>query len=297
MRTPEEFKRVIERAPFPVLGTGTVRIPYSTTDFDLRAEAVKHLVAGGYAENPGPLEGLHRELKLEHQTLIDGPASNSVSINIASSVPSFLETYRRLVKHLARNVLGFDVLFEKDPPLRFHFPVPMPGGYRAQDGTLLLHHTDTLFGDPFEMLNCWVPLTRSFGSATLLLAGLDESIEMLAEFCTGLGYDEAVYKKGRNLLFDALCTNESLRRRMLDRCKPADAEYGEILMFDPRSFHGTAENFEDSTRVSLDFRLIAVEEERALELRRLASGTKASVFAGSPLVRGGYFDSVSAFEL
>jgi hypothetical protein len=296
MRSPEIFKRVIERKPLPVLGDGFVRVPYSTTEFDLRKEAEKHVAESGFTTRTEPLEQLHRHVKHEDQALTDGPLSK-VSANVTEMVPGFGATYRALVKHIARNVLGFDVLFEKDPVIRFHFPVAMPNNYRAEDGTLLMHHTDTIWGDPFEMINCWVPLTRSFGTAALLLAPLSESVGLLTEFISELNYDEATYVKSRKRFFQKLCTDQKFQKTMVEACKPTEARYGEILMFDPRSFHGTDENKEDLTRVSFDFRLLPLTDYEVLERGRQETGTQAPDFGGVPFVRGGWFDSASAFEL
>jgi hypothetical protein len=292
MKMCENLDEALNRPVPTFLGDGLRRVTYQTERIDLRAEVVQHVFAAGVTEVPLPLEDLHHHIIPEYQIY-----PSRLSTNLTGTIPSLSRAYRDLVKHVAREVLGFDVVFEANPPMRFHFPVPMPNQFRSKDGILMAQHSDTLLGDYFEGINCWVPFTRCFGTCTLQCLPLSESISVLTKFVKDLDLDNASYRSGRERFFHKLYFDENLQQRVLLNCRPFEIDYGELLMFDPRIIHGTAENIESATRVSLDFRLVPLKAYDAIMRCFELNGEAPPEFAGMAKVKGAFYDERTAFQI
>jgi ectoine hydroxylase-related dioxygenase (phytanoyl-CoA dioxygenase family) len=178
--------------------------------------------------------------------------------------------------------------------LRFYFPGFTLDGYRSPDGLALSHHCDIMFGDPFEEINCWMPLGRCKATNSLQLhsQGLSHSVSLLRKFAETIDFDFSRFWESRDLFFLYLCSNTEFRSEVLASCRPMEMHYGEVLLFDPRLIHGTLDNEENETRVSIDFRLLPLSAywaERARGPRHPRGGSRR--------LRGHYWHALSAFEL
>lgn len=271
---------------------GPRRVPLQQAVAPLRDEAAKYLVERGFTSRPLPLEELHHHVSAEDQAWTTERLSRA-SCELASASPGLLAAYHDLVRLVAREVLGFDVVFERDPPLRFHFPVPAPQRFRAPDGSLLTHHSDILLGDYFEQINMWLPLTDAAGSASLLATPFETSIEVLRAFAASVGYDFERFRTGRTAFYELLVSDDALRGKLSAACLPVPVRWGDLLMFDPRVVHGTAENREGTTRVSIDFRVVPLDAYERL----VAEDAGKHTIEGHAAVRGGFYDERSAFQL
>jgi ectoine hydroxylase-related dioxygenase (phytanoyl-CoA dioxygenase family) len=89
-----------------------------------------------------------------------------------------------------------------------------------------------------------------------------------------------------------LNSDPGYQRFVIDACKPVDMNYGELLSFDPRCVHSTAENEEAHTRISLDFRLIPLDAYDRITRQYQSQGRTRRMFA-----RGDVFYEKSAGEL
>jgi len=78
-------------------------------------------------------------------------------------------------------------------------------------------------------------------------------------------------REGRPRFFNKLNEDRAFREKVFRHCVPLEAEYGEIILFDPRLVHGTSENMDDHTRVSSDFRLLPVADFEAMSARGLSA--------------------------
>ncbi|MEH2079515.1 MAG: hypothetical protein V7K89_05730 [Nostoc sp.] len=291
----ENLKNALHRDSF-VPGNIT-KIYYDISAFDLRSEAASYLINHGFCSQPLPLESLHLRVPMAEQL----PSKNGMSAlttELADLHQPFIAAYHKLVKYIAQEVLGFDVVFESSPPLRFHFPVPLPDRFKSSRGNHLTHHTDTLFGDYFEQINCWLPLTDCYGSSGLQMTSFLESILILDKFAETLGYDFAAFRNSRQQFFDLFNTDEALQDILLQNCTGINSKFGEVIMFDPRVIHGTAENIEGITRVSIDFRLLPLNAYNAIIKSFPADSTLPYLtIEGEPAVRGCFYHEKSAFEL
>jgi hypothetical protein len=280
------LRAAIDR-PSAVDDTTGARIwPYPLADLDLRREITRVLLERELIDAPVPLEDLHLAVREDDQKR-DENFLSKVSLTFYETDTGFQNVYFRLLQHFAAAVFGEDVIFQRHPALRFHFPMrsgALTKKHRARDGELLWHHSDLIYGHPFEEINCWLPLTRCFASNTLALGSLAKGKETLAGLAEAFAYDDvAFHQRGHERFFARLDDDLAYRRAIVDDCRPVVIEPGSLLTFDPRCFHSTLENHEDKTRVSLDFRVIPVRAYERMarvypELQGDVTFTKGSFF-------------------
>jgi hypothetical protein len=276
----------------PVIPGGIRRVPYATDLIDIRGRVAEALRDNGVIEEPLPFEEFHRRVRpdrlLPLQELDGAPS--------VQAHPAVREAYHRLVSFVARDVLGFDVVFEANPFIRFHVPAPMPLRYRGRNGRLLAHHNDILVGDPFEQVNCWLPLTRCRGTAAFHMSTLERSTPLLLRFAAARGLDATTFIGSRALFYEMLATDEAFQEEVVAACVPLESDYGEVVVFDARVLHATTENTEDLTRISIDFRLVPLPayDRRAAGL---AQGATSPPPGGIAPLRGAFYDARTAFEL
>ena len=289
--SPDDTGRALARPP-TITPDGLVATTYPVAEIDLRRALSQRLIELGITDIPEPLETIHHRLppakQLEGQSLAGAPT--------IMSDPTLRALYRSLVKYLAREVLRQDVVFEANPPLRFHFPMRMPDRLRAADGTMLTHHSDIMGGDPVDQINGWLPLTDCDLSATLQFVPFATSQHCLQRFLLELDNDPTQLAQSRYRFFDKLVSDSSMRRQVVSETRPMRTKYGEVVLFDARLIHGTAENVEDTTRVSIDFRLLPVVVYDELAPRWREHSTERSSRWAQPLM-GQFYDEVRAYEL
>jgi ectoine hydroxylase-related dioxygenase (phytanoyl-CoA dioxygenase family) len=246
----------------------------------------------GFVEDSVLLQELHLYVEKELQS-IDANGFNSLTYAFYETDSGFQSTYFQLIKFLVQSVLHFDCFFQTVPNVRFHFPQPFHNSFRDENGHLLAHHSDTMLGHPFEEINCWLPLTDCYGSNTLQLAPLRDSVAFLEALCKDFNFDSQVYHRyGRQLFYDRLLRDLDYRQSVLNSCSPVVLSPGELILFDSRCIHATAENEESFTRISLDFRLIPVSVYASIDRVYRSAGKSGRAF-----VRGDVFYQESANEL
>ena len=141
-------------------------------------------------------------------------------------------TFRNLYQSLVRDVIGshFDrpFHFQRVPGIRIHTP----------DARTVQYHSDYWYGHGPEVVNFWMPITRSFGSNALFLATLEDSLKEI---------DTIVERKLRQPEID---------ERLQAICRPVELELGGIQVFNAQTAHGTLKNDTGRTRISVDFRVL-----------------------------------------
>jgi hypothetical protein len=268
------------------------RVAYPTDRIDFRGAVARAVASSGMADDPLPLETLHERVR--PQFLHAMPAMTGTPT--MHTAPELQMAYLSLVRFLARDVLGHDVVFQDNPSLRFHFPLPMTDGFRAPDGRILSHHWDVLSGDPIEQINCWLPLTCCQGSNAMQVAPWDLSQRVILRFADDLGLDLKQFGDSRMRFFDYLCADPALQDEVLSTCRPLEIDYGDVALFDARLLHGTEENVEPTTRISIDFRLLSVDAWEK-QVQRFERGQLAHCYPWQEPLKGHFYDARTAFEL
>ena len=277
--------------------TGYEIVEFPKNSFDFESEIVKLLSEKGFIPKNKDMstiqiKDLHNFIDKKNQR-VDQHLLNNVSKSFYTTNPEFGEKYLRLLKFFAQEFFEFDFLFQNIPNIRFHFPVPLIKKYKYKDGSFLGHHCDSMLGHPMGELNCWLPLSSCWGSASLQLMNLLDSISILDNFAKTFDYHHETYhNKGRDLFYEALTNNPRLLDKILSKTLPINLKFGELLIFDSRCIHSPAVNKENITRVSIDFRIIPVETYNNLKVEYVSMGR-----SGRKFCKGDVFSNFSVQEL
>lgn len=196
--------------------------------------------------------------------------------------------YHRFVGWLSEH-LGFDFVFENNPIVRFHIPGRFDDRFRLGDGEIFSHHSDTMLGDYFQQVNCWLPFCDVKDTGALSVCSRETSLTTLGEFIDHHEFAYADYKGSRPQFFEYMREHPERLAVIRADTMPINMRYGQCLLFDPRTLHGTAENVSDSTRVSMDFRIIPLAAYDAIMAELDATGTAPNSYDGERLVRGEFY--------
>lgn len=242
------------------------------------------------------VEDFHRYVPVEMQT------PNEVNINACTHLiqeaedKALYRDYIRVLLHISYEILGADFVFEAKPFLRLHFPQRMPNHYRLANGQMACYHSDMMFGEYAEQFNCWLSITRCRGSSGLQVASLADSCRIVDRFVDSLGLEPQDYAESRPRFFEWMRDDEDAYRFVRERISPMNSEPNELVMFDPVKIHGTAENVEDATRSSMDFRILPLDDYTRIIRLATENAEKITTFDGMVYVRGDYYHSATIRE-
>jgi hypothetical protein len=207
------------------------------------------------------LSNLHQHIG-EELTELDGSGINEVSRRFYERSEKFEAMYRLFVEYLGDEFIGKDCLFQKFSTMRVYFPHAKGFNWRPN------YHCDIMLGHPPQEINVWVPLTDVFGSNSIRIATLADSIELLKRY--DFNFRE---------FLAALQTDDALQDELLKRTSVVEAKIGDVLLFDSRCLHVLQNNKTNATRVSMDTRLVPVREYEALEMNYRGTGRRQMPFA------------------
>jgi len=236
----------------------------------------KKLLDAAESRSLDTLENLHRVLRPELKNL-DASEINEVTRQFYEQDGEFLDTYERFYKTVIRDQItgGQDFLFQTTPTIRFHFPHQQGFNWSPR------FHTDVMLGHPPQEVNLWLPVTRTFDTNTMRLAGLADSLRIFE----GVGLD---FKEFARLVQEDV----AMQKRCHEVSRPVCLDYGQFVAFDSRCLHATQENKTDSTRISLDFRVLPLDEYRGLAVTYRGTGRRQMLFQ-----QGHYYDSRTSADL
>jgi hypothetical protein len=247
---------------------GYVKLTYDEKQFPF-GECVKDMLyskgildSENVARHDVKLAELHRYLN-EEQTSLDSSSINAISRHFYETDAAFFDVYKRFAaNYLTQQVLKEDCIFQKQPTMRFYFPHAKGFNWR------LNYHTDIMLGHPPQEINVWYPLTRAFGSNSMRIATLPDSLQILARY----GFSFYDYQT-------AIQNDDALLAELHDKTMPVEAEPGEVLLFDSRCLHVLQNNKTDATRISMDLRIMPLREYEALEMPFVGTGRRRMPFA------------------
>lgn len=228
---------------------------------ELKRLLVEKKIVGEDAIRATPLDRLHEQLSPESKRLDDSEL-NKVSKNFYDTSDAFLALYRRFFRDVVGRMFGEDLYFQATPTLRFQFP--RQSGFDWQPRI----HTDIMLGHPPEEVNVWLPFTRTFGTNSMMIASLEDSVEILEDL--SYDFEKLAWKVQKDEAFWRACAT---------KMKPVELQYGEFLLFDPRCLHATQDNVTDATRISTDVRIILKRDMESLPLEYRGTGRLRMLFA------------------
>lgn len=251
------------------------KVQYDIAKYPISDIITQLLIEKGFIDRAVPLEELHKYVH-DNDMKLDFHELSNVSKAFYETNDACNNTYRRLIKEvLSEQLLGFDLYFQATPTFRFMFPLA------SEYDRPLHYHTDIMLGHPPQEINIWLPLCDTGGSYNFGLAPLAESLDLYREF----DFDLTRFAEARD-------TDPSLQNRCRDLCAPVSMRLGEMVVFDSRCLHGTIKPTCDYTRISIDCRVVPVEDYDEMETTYRGVGRRKMLFAP-----GHYFDSRSCAEL
>jgi hypothetical protein len=281
VRRSEEEERIF-RADFAAgsrLATsaknGISQLSYDVVQFPFD-DHIKRLLAAKELLEPGqnpPLEKLHEALPEAVQAL-DVSEINDVSRRFYDQDEAFLALYGAFLRDVIRPIVGTDFLYQSTPTIRFHFPRQRGFNWKPR------YHSDIMLGHPPQEINIWIPLTRAFSTNTMRLTPLAASLELMHS--VDLDFARFV---------DRVQTDSALGQACERASRPLELEFGQFVAFDARCLHATQYNVTESSRVSIDFRILPIGEYEASRLDYRGTGRMQMRFA-----RGHYYASKTAGE-
>jgi ectoine hydroxylase-related dioxygenase (phytanoyl-CoA dioxygenase family) len=132
-----------------------------------------------------------------------------------------------------------------------------------------------MLGHPPQEINLWLPVCGASGSASMCIAGMEDGIAV----AESLDLDFA-------RLADGAQNDPALAARCAGMSRPVELAYGEFLAFDPRCLHATQNNETGWTRISLDFRVVPLDDYRAIRVTYRGTGRRQMLFR-----QGHYYDA------
>lgn len=260
LREPSTFE---QRYP-----DGVTVIEYTPSAHPLRESVQDMLVDKGFVSAPVALEHLHGHLTAA-QKAVDDSQVNAVTAAFYETEPHFRRLYLGFVRAVADQAIGTDAYFQRTPTIRFHFP--HADGMDAEDRV----HNDLMLGHPPQEVNVWVPLTDAARSRSFALCSLADTMRVLERF------DHDVVTMQR-----AMSTDATLRRELRMLCQPVLLAPGQAVLFDSRCLHTARRNTSDVTRVSIDFRVVPIDDLARMPYEFRGTGRRKAAF-----LPGDYYDA------
>ena len=223
----------------------------------------QRFVALGFLRRPAPLAELHRHLPEESMALNEH-YTNAVSRAFYTPDAETQDAYHQLIAFIAGHLIPWDFLFQAQPIIRFHFPVPFPEAMRTATGRPRQIHSDILGGHPARMVQGWAALTDCTGTAALQCSSREAGLALLARYRNALGPGDPPFEDSLHHFYAAWDTAPGFGAAVEAACQPVPMHAGDLLLLDPHCLHGGTENREDATRVSLDFRILPAAQEGAV---------------------------------
>ncbi len=212
-----------------------------------------------------PLENLHLHLSQEMLDYNFNDGVNKISTFFYDNDQEFYETYLNFIKDFLAKKFDFDFYFQATPTIRIHCPNGKNSHHYPR------YHTDIGYGHPVPEINFWLSLTKPYDPQKhgFRLIDLEQSLKI---------YNNYDYHF-ENIINDAINSQE-FNKNCDKISKQADNKEGELLVFDSRCFH-SGEPLINHTRISMDIRIIAVEDFKNLPIVYQGAGRKKIIFAPS----------------
>ena len=177
-----------------------------------------------------------RELVLEYfgegsiQEIIEKNENNLIYKNLyeLQKTSKFAGFFSALVNDLSNKLEEKNFFYQTIPSFRIH---------RVQNKSVN-YHNDVMYGHGEKVINIWLPFNDTNKDNSLYISDIETSKNLLAEI--------------RANKLSIIQTNELLRVY----CAPQFVRYGQMLLFNTMTVHGTEVNNSTEHRLSFDFRLL-----------------------------------------
>ena len=168
------------------------------------------------------------------QNLINNNSSDAIYKKIYEGIDNkdFNKIYNKIVKEISIFFKKNNFYFQKIPSFRVH---------RINQKSVN-YHTDIWYGHGKDVINIWVPLTRTNKFNSIHISNVKNSSILQKKF------------------FDQKLSLANINELGKNICKPQILNYGDILLFNTKTFHGTHKNISKFHRLSFDFRILMINK-------------------------------------
>lgn len=231
---------------------------YDTTRVPLYRIIQDALIYKGLIDSPVELEKLHECIDPE-LSKVDEFLINDITRQFYEDIPGLENALKILREQFLYPLFpGEEFLWQRTPTIRFHFP--NTEGVNANSNKLL--HIDSMIGHPVQEINVWLSLTDCQNHDSFRVVSLAESLKELS----GCGYNVVE-------LYNALQYGT-----VVPRAKPVESTGRQFIVMDSRCIHGPALNVSNTTRISIDFRIISNFDLDRLPFVYQGCGRRRSLF-------------------
>ena len=249
---------------------------YDTNSFDFEGIIISELISKkiiteeNFKKFDYSLDDLHLCLQDDFKRL-DQSEQNKISISFYEASKKIQDMYVKFISNVISPTFSDRIHYQVVPTFRFHFPNQK--GYEWKDR----YHTDIMLGHPPYEFNVWLPFTKVFGSNSMRLTSLNDSVEIY-EMC--------------NNNFESLAEkcqyDNDFISHLSSKSSPLDMRYGEFIIFDPKCLHCTQHNITNKTRISMDIRIMLENNFDKYSREYITTGRKKMPF------KPGYYFSKEA---
>jgi sporadic carbohydrate cluster 2OG-Fe(II) oxygenase len=239
--------------------SGVITLNYDQDKYPFADAMVNSLIKRGYIDKEISLDQLHKYLLPEDMN-VDPNQINNVIKSLYEADFEMTNLYNQFISDVIVPAIGTNCFIQKTPTNRFSFPF-------SQGMTDRYYHNDIMLGHPPEEINIWIPFTDSSKSRSFQILPLSFSLEMLE-----------MYQYNLPDLHNAIWNDDDLFSLFQKKANCVELKPGEVLLFDSRCIHAAKINKSKYSRVSMDVRVLPVEDYDNLPFTYIGTGRKESHF-------------------
>jgi hypothetical protein len=210
-----------------------------------------------------PLEELHLHISQDLKDYNFNDGVNKITTLFYENDQELSALYLDFIKEFVKPNFKFPFYFQAIPTIRIHCPNAKNSNHYPR------YHTDIGYGHPAQEINFWLNLTEPFGHQKhgFRIMNLEDSLKLYRSY--NYNFANIIKNAIESTDFNKNCETNAIL---------IDNKAGEILAMDSRCFH-SGEPLINHTRISIDIRIISVEEYSKLPIIYQGAGRMKILFA------------------
>lgn len=256
-----EFLKSMERKSWiqSLASDGIYTCEYDYNKYKFDEEILSILKKRNFISESKNLDQIHKELP-ESDMEVDVNQINNIVKTCYEPSEEIKNLYKNFMKDCVQPVIDSPLYFQNTPTFRFSFP-------KSKGMTKRDYHNDIMLGHPPEEINVWVPFTNASESKSFVLLDLDKSLKLLKQFNFNMSdVHQAIWK------------DNTIKKYCDTHSKVVKINKGQFILFDSRCLHAAILNESDFTRVSMDVRVIKINEYESLPFTYIGTGRRQARF-------------------
>ncbi len=256
-----EFVKSMDRVSWiqQLDSSGICKYKYDYNEFKFDKEILSILKNRKFIKQSDKLDKIHKELP-ETDMEVDVNQINNIVKTFYEPSEQMKALYRTFMAKCVQPIIKKNLYFQNTPTFRFSFP-------KSKGMTKRDYHNDIMLGHPPEEINVWVPFTNSSLSRSFVILDLKKSLELQKEFNYNM-----------SSLHQAIWKDTKIKEYCDRHSQVVELSEGEFILFDSRCIHAAILNDSDYTRVSMDVRVIQIEEYNLLPFTYVGTGRRQAKF-------------------